>query len=263
VWYSVLQCITVCCSILQGHTRADQLQCVAVWYSVLQCITVCCSILQVLCVAVYCKDTLTQINCSVLQCGTVCCSVLQCGTVYCSALQCVAVYCKYCVLQYIARTHSRKSTESVVLGLKICYQEAFWAVYFCKNYTWDTHIYSFVCMYICIYICILLHIYISVSIHWNDTWKEHARHQCITNRICTSACLSMYVKVYTYICGCILMMCVVETEHFLFFSQYISCPDSLERVGAHICGCVLVELVDLCLSFLSRLYPDPYVGVSL
>ena len=48
----------------------------------LQCITVCCSVLQ--CVALFCI---------VLQCVAVCYSVLQCVTVYCSVLQCVAVCC--------------------------------------------------------------------------------------------------------------------------------------------------------------------------
>jgi len=51
-------------------------QCVAVWYSVLQCGTVCCSVVQ--CVAVWY---------SVLQCGTVCCSVMQRFTVCCIVLQ--------------------------------------------------------------------------------------------------------------------------------------------------------------------------------
>ena len=47
-----------------------KLQCVAVCCSVLQCVAVCCSVLQ--CVAVYC---------SVLQCVAVCCRVLQCVAV--------------------------------------------------------------------------------------------------------------------------------------------------------------------------------------
>jgi len=69
----MLQCITVCCSVLQ---------CVAVYYSVLQCIPVCCSVLQ--CVAVYY---------SVLQCITVRRSVFQCVAVYSSVLQCITVCC--------------------------------------------------------------------------------------------------------------------------------------------------------------------------
>jgi len=91
-WGTVLQCVAVCCSVLQS--------CVVVSYktsrlqefpetievlccSVLQCVAVCCSVLQ--CVAVcYCA----------VYCAAVCCSVLQCVAVCCSVLQCVAVCCR-------------------------------------------------------------------------------------------------------------------------------------------------------------------------
>jgi len=71
----------------------------------LQCVAVCCSVLQyvaVCCVAVCDKRTkfhlrfITErslIRYSVLQCVAVCCSVLQCVAVCCSVLQCVAVCC--------------------------------------------------------------------------------------------------------------------------------------------------------------------------
>ena len=49
---------------------------------VLQCVAVCCSILQYFAVFY-----------SVLQCVAVCCRVLQCFTVRCSVLQCIAVCC--------------------------------------------------------------------------------------------------------------------------------------------------------------------------
>jgi len=60
--------------------------CVAVlqYCSVLQCVALCCSVLQ--CGTMYC---------SVLQCVAVCCSVLQCVAVRCSVSQCVAVCCNY------------------------------------------------------------------------------------------------------------------------------------------------------------------------
>jgi len=67
-YYSVLQCVAVCCSVLL---------CVVVYCSMLQCVAVCCSVLQ--CVAVWC---------SVLQCVAVWCSVLQCVAVCCSVLHC-------------------------------------------------------------------------------------------------------------------------------------------------------------------------------
>ena len=62
VYYSVLQCVAVCCSVLQfvahapanslkGGNSACVLQCVPVRYSVLQCVVACCIVLH--CVAVY------------------------------------------------------------------------------------------------------------------------------------------------------------------------------------------------------------------
>ena len=112
---SVLQCVVVCCSVLQCrndgthvHMSKVSMFWVYVCTSVLQCVVlVCCSVLQ--CVAVCC---------SVLQCvavqeswhththeqgehviGYVCCSVLQCVAVCCSiVLRCIAVCCS--VMQY-------------------------------------------------------------------------------------------------------------------------------------------------------------------
>jgi len=55
---------------------------------VLQCVAVCCSVLQR--VAVRCSNGYT-VCCSVLQCVAVCCSVLQYVAVCCSVLQRVAL----------------------------------------------------------------------------------------------------------------------------------------------------------------------------
>ena len=66
------------CSVL-GVRKSSLLH--VAFYSVLQCVAVCCSALQ--CVAV---------RCSALQCVAVRCSALQCVAVRCSALQCVAVF---------------------------------------------------------------------------------------------------------------------------------------------------------------------------
>jgi len=71
VCYRVLQCATVCYSVLQV------LQCATVCYSLLQCATGCYSVLQC---ATGCY--------SVLQFATVCYSLLQCATVCYRALQC-------------------------------------------------------------------------------------------------------------------------------------------------------------------------------
>ena len=101
-----------CCSVLQFVTSV--LQCFTVCYSVLQCVALqhagdthilwycntcillvlsaaCCSVLQ--CVAEYYSVcyTCVAVYYSVLQCITVCYSVLQCVAVYYSVLQCVAV----------------------------------------------------------------------------------------------------------------------------------------------------------------------------
>jgi hypothetical protein len=111
--YIVLQCVAMCCSVLQcaaahichvthwcdvQHLFQDLiLQCVAVRCSVLQCVAMCCSVLQ--CVAVCCRvlqhihvmwivqvtwSTFSKtLHSSVLQCVAVCCSVLQCVVMCC------------------------------------------------------------------------------------------------------------------------------------------------------------------------------------
>ena len=94
-----LQCVAVCCSVLQCVVKSPNTQnewpMSFAWYleevyeqppvrtqrcSVLQCVAVCCRVLQ--CVAVCC---------SVLQCVAVCCSALQSVAVCFSVLQCIAV----------------------------------------------------------------------------------------------------------------------------------------------------------------------------
>ena len=83
-----LQCVAVCCSLLQFvAVCCSVLQCVAVCCSVLQCIAVCCSVLQ-------CVLQCVAVCCSVLQRVAVCCSVLQRVVACCSVSQRVAVCCK-------------------------------------------------------------------------------------------------------------------------------------------------------------------------
>jgi len=67
------------------------LQRVSVWLSVLQCVVVCCSVLQRLDVYRVCGVAVCFICCSVLQCAAVRSSVLQSIAVCYSAVQCVAV----------------------------------------------------------------------------------------------------------------------------------------------------------------------------
>ena len=58
----------------------------------LQCVAVCCSVLQSAPHALHyqqCRLEYDQLSCSVLQCVAMCCNVLQCVTVCCRVLQCV------------------------------------------------------------------------------------------------------------------------------------------------------------------------------
>jgi len=83
VFESVLQCVAICCSVLQSvavlsvkmHWSVPAYLRAAVCCIVLYCVEVCCIVLQ--CVAVCC---------SVLQRVVVCCSVLQRVVVCCSAI---------------------------------------------------------------------------------------------------------------------------------------------------------------------------------
>jgi len=81
----------------------------------LQCVAVCCSVLQWIAKKRknYCPRGPRESLWSVLQCNAVCCSgVLQCVAVCCSVLQCVAVVCCSGVLQCVAAscTHSKTKT---------------------------------------------------------------------------------------------------------------------------------------------------------
>jgi len=101
--YIVLQCIAVCCNVLQccngvekctvtPPTCADMLQCFAACCSVLQRVAACCSVLK--CIAVCCselkcaatsseeRELYIHTHCSVFQRVGVCCNVMQCHYVY-------------------------------------------------------------------------------------------------------------------------------------------------------------------------------------
>jgi len=115
----MLQCVAVCCSVLQcvavrySLASASLGQCVAVLCnfasasfgrsvavscSALPCVVVCHSVLQpgccifrmVFCNVLQCWQCVAAC-CNMLQCAAVCCSVLQCVAVCCSVFQCVAV----------------------------------------------------------------------------------------------------------------------------------------------------------------------------
>jgi len=111
-----LQCVALCCSVLQ-HVAVHRgvSRCVVVMERILQSVcAVCCSVLRrgnifcawfLQCVAMSCNDEMSFAVsscrvlqgvagcCRVLQCVAVCCSVLQIVAVFCSVLQCVAVCC--------------------------------------------------------------------------------------------------------------------------------------------------------------------------
>jgi len=73
--------VTLCCSVCSVEMisrtlyKCIVLQCVAVCCSVLQCVAVCCSVRSVEMIS------RTLYKCIVLQCVAVCCSVLQCVAV--------------------------------------------------------------------------------------------------------------------------------------------------------------------------------------
>jgi len=115
-----LQCVAVCCSVLQCvadshstvplHLRSKSvLQWIAVRYSVSQRMfsyaTLCCSEWQ--CAAVCCR---------LLQCVAVCCNVLQCVATCCSVLQCAATL--YSVLQFFVFP---AATTAVCRSVLQCY----------------------------------------------------------------------------------------------------------------------------------------------
>jgi len=98
-YHSVLQCVTVCCSVSQckdpQNMRCSVLQCGAVWCSVVQCVAV---------------------RCSVVQCVAVWCSVVQCGAVWCTVVHCGALWCRSEDSQDILSYTSFSADEPLILG---------------------------------------------------------------------------------------------------------------------------------------------------
>jgi len=117
-----LQCVAVCCSVLQCVAVpcvavCGSVQCVAVCCSVFQCVAASCSALQY--VAVCCRVLPCVALCgSVRQCVAMCCSVLQCVAVCRSVSQCVAVY--HSVLQpsyHSSLSHSHCLSQNITQSL--------------------------------------------------------------------------------------------------------------------------------------------------
>jgi len=100
----VLQCVEVCCSVLQ--CVAVLLQCVAVCCSVLQCVAVCYSVLQ------YC--------CSVLQCVAVCASLesLVCCSIVSVCCSIVAVCCSIVAVRCESVKHSKDTLQKRALSMQ-------------------------------------------------------------------------------------------------------------------------------------------------
>jgi len=97
---SMLQCVSVCCSVLQyAAVCCSMLQCVLVCCSVLQYAAVCCSMLQYVAVR-FSMLQYVAVCCIMLQYVSVCCSAFQYVEVRCSILQYVAVCCS--AFQYVA-----------------------------------------------------------------------------------------------------------------------------------------------------------------
>ena len=91
----MLQCVAVCCNVLQLCHICDaaavyELLCIAVCCSVLRCVAVCCRMLQ------FCHMCDAEVVYELL-CIAVCCVVLQCVALCCSVLTCVAEWFVVCV----------------------------------------------------------------------------------------------------------------------------------------------------------------------
>jgi len=102
VYCSVLQCVAIVlqlfCDCRASLARLD----LFVSYSVLQCVAVCCSVLQFIAAVLQCVAVVLQLCCdcgaacasfNLLMSALACCSVLQCVCVCCS---CVAGCCSEC-----------------------------------------------------------------------------------------------------------------------------------------------------------------------
>jgi len=96
----VLQCVAMCCSVLQRVESDDNiydnmLPCVAMCCSVLQCVVARYSVLGVM-MQMFLRfpSSLQSVCCNVLQCVAMCCSVLQRVAEFCSVLQRVAECCR-------------------------------------------------------------------------------------------------------------------------------------------------------------------------
>ena len=103
VWCSVLQCVAVCCSVMQKSAHDTRhslkltslqfaLQCVAVCCSVLQCVSVCCSVLQCVAEIGTRQVTFANANFSRLQQSTSHCSTVQHTAAHCNTLQHTATH---------------------------------------------------------------------------------------------------------------------------------------------------------------------------
>jgi len=83
------------------------------WYSMLQCVAVCCSVLQCVAacsIALCCTVHVRHVHdAGVLQCIAVCCSVLQCVAVCCSMLQHVAACCIIALFDHVRHVRCQVS----------------------------------------------------------------------------------------------------------------------------------------------------------
>ena len=140
----MLQCVAVCCSVLQGDAvQTTQLPpCAApkrcrgyylqVCCSVLQCVAICCGELQRDAVqtsqlppcaapkgaeSVMCECV--AVRCTVLQCVAVCCNALQCVAVPCSVSHCVAVCCSVMQFRHPSLRHVLLPKACAVLSASV------------------------------------------------------------------------------------------------------------------------------------------------
>jgi len=148
-----------------------------VYCSVLQCVAVCCSVLQ-------CLEIRARVRCSVLQCVAVCCGVLQCVAVCCSVLRFKreqrnvadlwmsrVMYAKeprpMTAYSSTAHTNAPSLPGTICCGSLDIYIYIYIHIY--------VYTYIFIYVYMYIYICIYRYGYVYVCMYIYILWERISR----------------------------------------------------------------------------------------
>jgi len=152
-----MQCVAVCCGVLSSSLTivhiyvhgeiSGVLQCVAVCCNVLQCVALLCSVLQratVCCLRVYYGYTYTY-----RPKLAVCCSVVQCVATYRNVSQCVAAWRIYIHRAQLARAQHGVEVED---NAHLCAVN-------CSIRLTGIYVYTYICVYIHTCACIYIYTY--------------------------------------------------------------------------------------------------------